>query len=106
MSGTSTGQWLGLAAGVILGFFTGIGWAATAQAMMSYGAIGYSIGGIIDPPKTNIPDVVGPKADEIRNNMPSENQPVCFVLGPRVRLAGNLIWAGEIIERKEEVITE
>jgi hypothetical protein len=113
MSGSSGGQLAGLVVGATIGFATGgVGFATMANTMTTLGAglsgasLGYSIGGIIDPPTppgVDVPDVEGPRIEGVRVNMPSENQPIHFIIGPNVRMAGNLIWAGDLIERREEV---
>ena len=117
MSGSSTGQIAGFVVGAAFGFFTGgVGFAATASmtalqagsatvgATLAGASMGYAIGGMIDPPQgPDVPDSVGPKIEGIRNNMPSEGSPINFIMGPQVRIGGNLIWAGEMIERRVEV---
>ena len=111
MSGSSDGQIGGLVVGLAFGILTGgVGFATlgafgtTVGAGLSGAAMGYAIGGMIDPPSgPDVPDTEGPRIDGVRANMPSEGSPIHFLMGPQTRVAGNLIWAGDMIERREEV---
>jgi len=64
MSGNmSAGQIIGLGVGAVAGFFTGgATWYAVAANVAQGAALGYGLGGLIDPPKQ--PDIQGPRLED------------------------------------------
>lgn len=67
-----------------------------------------SVGSYIDqsfliPALTGTPESKGRRADSIRIQTADEGQPVPWLHGPRVRISGNLIWAGEPYETSKKV---
>jgi len=70
------------------------------------GAIGGSIGGILDQtflfPLFNNQKTTGPRLDDFQLQTASEGSPINFVVGDGVRIAGTLIWAGPLVEKKKK----
>lgn len=86
-----SGQQIGSVAGGLIGAFFG---GPTGYAIGS--AIGGAIGGYIDPTV-----VKGPRLTDAMQQTVSDGVPLPWGLGT-FPTAGNIIWAGELIERKHE----
>lgn len=94
------------AAGSLIGgglFPTGAFLGLTGAAIG--GAIGGSIGGILDQtflfPLFNNQKVSGPRLDDFQIQTNSEGSPINFVVGDGARVAGTLIYAGPLVERRK-----
>ena len=94
MSGSSPGQIAGGIVGAVVGFYTpGVG---PYQGFM----IGYTLGGVIDPPAQNTVD--GPRIDDLRVMTSSYGDLIKLVYGPNNRVSGTMIWSTDLIETEVE----
>lgn len=67
------------------------------------GMVGAVIGGFIDQQLFGPGDQEGPRLADLRVSTSTYGQPIPLVYGPENRLAGNIIWASDLIETSTEV---
>lgn len=93
---SSVGQFVGGAAGAVIGFFVGGGPAGAI-----YGAqIGMTVGGLIDPPDG--PQLEGPRLQDKQIIVSTYGNAIPLIYGAENRCSGNVIWSTGLIETAEE----
>lgn len=86
----SAGQIIGAGIGAIAGFFTGgATWYAVAASVAQGAALGYGIGGLIDPPK--MPDIQGPRLEDTSVQLASYGANIPRLYGT-LAMHGTMFW--------------